>query len=339
MKTTAIATTIALGLATTAQASTLADTFTSYYAFGDSLSDDGKAGPGFLSAPSLDGRFSNGKVWTEFLADDFEAAGKNTQNYAIGGATAGPVAAPRTPISTFAGQIQAFSANLFLDVPVPPFFDAIEPGNNPLVSVWFGANDLFNTLAGDTRLEDARNAANLLTQQVEGIATSTRGLFDDFIIPNLPDLGLTPSYAVFDTDDQQNATDATFAFNNQLQSNIADLQNAGLNIYTVDTFALFNDALNDPLGPEGIYDFTNVTLPCTISFANDLGPNCVTDGGLTLEQVDSFLFADAVHPTSATHRILASEARAAVVPVPASALLFLTAFGTIGVMARRRRPI
>ena len=336
MKTTTLAIGLALGLATTATASPL-DKFTSYYAFGDSLSDNGKFGPGVLSAPSLDGRFSNGRVWTELLADEFAAAGKDTQNYAIGGATAGPQDAPRTPISTFAGQIQAFSANLLLNAPVPPFFDAIDPGESPLVSVWFGANDLFSTLASDSRVADARDAANRLTDQVAGIAAATSGLFDDFIIPNLPNLGMTPSYALFDPEQQANAEEASLAFNAQLRDNISELRKSGLTIHTVSVFDLFVAALNDPLGPDGLYDFEDVTRPCAISFTRDLGPDCVTDGGLTLEQVDRFLFADAVHPTAATHRVLAAETAASVVPLPASAPLFLAAVGAFGFVARRRR--
>ena len=49
---------------------------------GDSLSDDGKL-EGLLAPPSFEGRFSNGRVFTELLADDFKSARQTTLNLAI----------------------------------------------------------------------------------------------------------------------------------------------------------------------------------------------------------------------------------------------------------------
>ncbi|WP_187428224.1 hypothetical protein ROLI_003680 [Roseobacter fucihabitans] len=209
---------VSLSTASLASAGTLPNPFTSYFAFGDSLSQDDKLPQ--LAPPSLEGRFSSGRVWTEYLADVFTAAGKQTGNFALGGATAGSAntteyaeffPSPRTPeqdaelaqlqaLSTFDGQVQVSTAA------VP------EPGTNPLVSVLFGANDIFqklpdvfanavstsnpadipgrlvtgiNELADDT----ARNIVDGITKLNSG-----NSAYDDFLVVNLPDLSLTPAF-------------------------------------------------------------------------------------------------------------------------------------------------
>ncbi|WP_368073725.1 hypothetical protein [Sulfitobacter sp. JL08] len=101
---------LALSLPTSVWASPITDAYTSFYTFGDSLSDDGK----FLALdpPSLGGRFSKDLVWAERIEDQFIAAGRDTANLAIGGATAGDQTTPATPLSTFGGQIGPFKPRL-----------------------------------------------------------------------------------------------------------------------------------------------------------------------------------------------------------------------------------
>src|SRR4051812_35629246 len=58
--------------------------FDSIYAFGDSLSDTGN-----IPAPApdyFDGRFSNGKLWIEYLSPQLGFEYKRTNNYAQEGA-------------------------------------------------------------------------------------------------------------------------------------------------------------------------------------------------------------------------------------------------------------
>lgn len=139
-----------VGFVTGGSASSVTDIYTSYYAFGDSLTDDGKFG--MLAPPSLGGRFSNGPTYTEHIADQFIAAGLDTGNLALGGATGGPVNLnPAGPLSTFGGQIATFTNTLANGVGLPTSADfsttkptAPAPGTNPLVSVLFGPMTSFS---------------------------------------------------------------------------------------------------------------------------------------------------------------------------------------------------
>ncbi|WP_299400945.1 SGNH/GDSL hydrolase family protein [uncultured Roseobacter sp.] len=214
---------IAIGLSTASVASADPglEAFTSYYAFGDSLSQDDKLPQ--LTPPSLDGRFSSGRVWTEYLADVFNDAGKDTRNFALGGATAGAenttpyegfFPAPRTPaqdaqlaqlraISTFDGQVQVAQAT------VP------DPGDNPLVSVLFGANDIFqklpNVVAEALNTSDPLEIPGRVAAGIGALASETVGsivsginklhagndAFDDFLVVNLADISKTPAFGAW----------------------------------------------------------------------------------------------------------------------------------------------
>jgi len=123
------------------QAVTL-DSFSSYVAFGDSLTDDGKLG--VLAPPSFGGRFSNGITYAEHLADDFKASGKTTVNLAVGGATVENDNENLVPglefIGTFAGQVSALETQINF----AGLGQAL--GDNPLVSVLFGGNDILQDM-------------------------------------------------------------------------------------------------------------------------------------------------------------------------------------------------
>ena len=83
------ATAIAVAIAAPAYAAPIADEYTSFFVLGDSLSDPGNlfaatGGETPPSPPYFEGRFSNGPVFTEYLAEGFAVS----ENFAFGGAQA-----------------------------------------------------------------------------------------------------------------------------------------------------------------------------------------------------------------------------------------------------------
>lgn len=329
MKKLAIAAVMVAGLAAPASALTIPDFFTSYYAFGDSLTDGGKLGA--LGAPSLGGRFSNGRTYAEYLADRFTGAGLDTGNLALGGATAGDVnPAAFTPLSTLSGQIATFTGALAsgFGLPTklgpPPQFQPAgpTPGSNPLVSILFGGNDFFQG-------QDMVAAADAVANGIRAIGSIASHTFDDFLVLSLPDISGTPAFA-----GSAVAKAASDAFNAQLALNILDLRGEGFNIITFDTDSVTDEILTDFANGSPLYGVTDVTTPCTLSMAAP-GPSCV-DLGL---DPDTFLYSDAVHPNGVSQRLLGERVIATLeaVPLPAAMPLMLVAIAGLGLAARHRR--
>ena len=114
--------------------------FTNIFYFGDSLTDPGNlfARIGIPGAPYFEGRTSNGRVWAEYVADDFAARGLPTGNfaYAFGNAVENddmpelPIQVPDLP-----DQIADFAAT-----------GASQIGERPVAALWFGSNDIFDAI-------------------------------------------------------------------------------------------------------------------------------------------------------------------------------------------------
>ena len=141
-----------------------AETFTKIVAFGDSLSDTGNvysltSGIGFPypSSPYWNGRFSNGQVWVEDLADKLSllsptASRTGGTNYAYGGTTSG------------SGYTTFYS---FLSVPnlgpqVSTYLGTVPDGHadpSALYVVWAGSNDFLDTLGSNPTVTQV-NACN-----------------------------------------------------------------------------------------------------------------------------------------------------------------------------------
>lgn len=360
MRITALALSFGIALAGPVSATTITDPFTGFFSFGDSLTDDGKLGQ--LAPPSLEGRFSNGPTYAEIIAKDFEANGHDTGNLALGGATAGdtnlsPI--PGAPFNTFNSQIGVFADALGLagpgDSPNPlitglapvPTFDTAPPetGGNPLLSVFFGANDLFQAFgavgAGLVAPENATafltNAAVAAADAVEtGIRTLNSldaSLFDDFIVVGLPDLGVTPAFL-----GDAAASAVTGVFNGRLTLNLLDLAGDGINVIGFDPNDVLDDIIADAEFNGGaVFGITDVTTPCTLSFSQPTGTSCL-DAGI---DPNTLLFGDSVHPNAVAQALLAAELRGQIeiapVPLPASLPLLLSVLAGMGFVARRRR--
>jgi phospholipase/lecithinase/hemolysin len=274
--------------------------YSNIYAFGDSLTDAGNiyiatGGEEPVSGVYSDGRFTNGNVWVQDLAADLKLPAVTPSlaggtDFAYGGAEAGA-----EPLGT---------ANPLTDLPAQLVqFLAEDPKPNPnaLYALSIGANDLDDaipTYLTDplAAVTDIHAAVNDESEFVSALAV--RGAHN-FIILNVPNLGLTPQAA---GPGAALATQLSAFYDRLLNTALTGLAAKDhLNIHIVNTFQLIDEAVADPAH----FGLTNVTDPVwTGNFTS------TTSG--TLNAVGSaqngYLFFDHLHPTATGHQAIASVA-------------------------------
>ena len=284
-----------------------ATAFSSMYSFGDSLSDAGSnpsavlsiykllgntCDPGHPCPPYVGGHYTNGPTAAEYLANAILPGGANPANFhsfAVSGATTG--------IGNFGDGGTATSPGLF-GLPAMAqeigLYLSLSGGvadPNALYFVWGGAND-FLTL--DSPINAAQNVANYVGA-LAGIGAT------HILVPNLPDLGLTPFVQGAGLVPQAHAFSLGFNITLAgLLDNLGALFPA-TDIIQFDTFSFFNDVVANP----GQFGFTNAQDACLLT------PSCVPG---------QFVFWDDFHPTTQADAVIAA-AFAKSVPEPHSILL------------------
>jgi outer membrane lipase/esterase len=286
-----------------------AQDYTSIVVFGDSLSDTGNVAhltqekygvriPGPL-ADYTDGRFTDGDdtlpaaqkhfgVWIEQLAATLPAKPIITDsldggtNYAYGFALTGS----GTTLLSLTPELSVTVNNMGQQI---TDYLATRPviSNRTLFVVWGGANDILNANSLDDVIKASIEETKDIQRLVDAGATQ-------FIIPNLPPLGLVPRLNGSPATSVP-ATTASIVYNEFLQAGLTLLKDFSfrkrLRFQQLDVFSLFSKIVASPSN----YSLENVTDSSRGSYPID---------------PDTFLFWDDLHPTTKGHQILAQTAAA-----------------------------
>ena len=335
---------ILAGLAAAFALPAAAAPYTAQYVFGDSLSDNGNLaaafGTTFADPPFANNAFTNGPVAVELLANRLglradaarwtsaAGAGSAGTNYAVAGAKAGNTAPIDLPF-----QVSAFLARSGGTAPA-----------DALYTVFIGGNDVRNAALNN----DTSFTTNGVASEIASIGRLLAAGAQDFLVVNVPDVGLIPEFTQDNPGRATLASQASVQYNSLLASGIASLAAAN----PEDTFRLSDlySANNAFIANAASAGITNTTDPCYLNVNAQLrnpapaatptaacGPinpatNQATNIGL-------YQYWDNIHPTAKVQAAFAEGLFATVAPVsvPEPASMALLAGGVAGMILIRRR--
>src|SRR5688500_5667141 len=287
--------------------------FSGVYVFGDSLSDAGYS-RGFLASLGLPapvvaqlGRFTTnpGPVWSELVSTYYGVtpAPSNVGSgniFAQGGARVAtssastPPGAAQRPVSV---QIDEFLAR-----------SGGTADSGALYSIWAGGNDFLQNFqqfstGAITQAQLQTNVLAAATAEIGQISRLQAAGARYILVFGLPDIGAAPFAAAGGAAAVAGATALSAGYNTTLFTGLAA---SGIRVIPVDVFSLLNEIRQNPAA----YGFTNITgiacgpfPPITTSGNSQF---CLPTNLVAPNADRTFLFADGVHPTSATHAIIAN---------------------------------
>lgn len=318
--------------------------FDRIYVFGDSLSDPGNLfnllGQQFPpSPPYSDGRVSNGPVWAEYLAQDLGLSPAS-----FGALTVSPNLALQGINLAFAGAntdaTNVNNTNGLLPPTTPPLPGLTQQlatyqtfqtqlgaiaAEKALYVLWVGANDYL----GGGALDPTQPLS-----KIDGAIDTLYGLgARNFLIGNLPDLGLTPQAIALGL--QTPLNQITQAHNQGLANILTTKasQYQGTHFTSLDVNTLFSNITQSP----ATFGFSQTQTSCIFISPGNIQVDPDLNGcGQTS------LFWDNLHPTTKGHRLIADLALASLQPAPVAipepTPLTLIGLGIVagGFVARRR---
>jgi phospholipase/lecithinase/hemolysin len=271
--------------------------FSAVYAFGDSLSDAGNVSIATLgTVPTGDiysgGRFSNGNVWVQDLAQNLglppvKPSLAGGTDFAIGGAETGGTnvhAANPTDLPSQLGQFVASVPN---------------PSPTALYTVWAGSNDVLDIAnSTETPAQQQASVQQAVTNETSVISGLIAHGAKDLVVMDVPDLGKTPYETARPTSDAA-STSLAQSYNADLGTALQAIMASGAaSIDYVNTFGLLDAAIASP----ATFGLTNVTQPVWTGNLTDSHSGVLNATGAAQ---NGFLFFDSLHPTATGHALLA----------------------------------
>ncbi len=278
--------------------------------FGDSLSDQGRIYEFFhdripVSPPYWYGRFSNGPVWTDYIAKHFII-----KNLSEGGATL-------VDYSKYSHAI-TYLYITFLGEEVSHFLKQDEFLPTDLIIIWLGGNDYM--AYHWTSLESVSRAVRELYLEIMRIRY--KGAKHVLVI-NLPDLGSTP--LAEQEDNRELLHQITLLHNQSIEDTLLSaFPSEFIRIY--DAYTMFNKILMLPSD----YGFTDTTSPCysgsqwrnkpPLSQPSEFHKNNALEENIRINNsgipkhdsantpsCEGMLFFDALHPTTLAHKFISEK--------------------------------
>ncbi|MDP2138387.1 MAG: autotransporter domain-containing protein [Candidatus Didemnitutus sp.] len=277
-----------LGLFGSAFAQPAPRSYSSYFFFGDSLTDNGNtfALTGSPPPPYFNGRVSNGITYAEYLRSGLAVftTSASTVRTNINFAYAGATAAAGSAVPNLAQQVGLYQSR------------GITAGSNDLFVLLAGANDILNTISNPATQNgtSVTNSAVGASIAVAGAVNSLSGLgAKNILVLNLPDLSKTARFVTGSGAPAATlAQGGSVAFNNDLPGRIAGLNLAAdVKVTVFNLGAIFQGILANPAR----FGFTNTTQEY-------LG---ILLAGGNPGDVNGYVFYDGIHPTTKTHAIFA----------------------------------
>jgi len=304
--------------------------------FGDSLSDSGNNAlllsnfgtqplppvvipndASYSRIPSAAMTYSNGMVWTQYLAQSLglslapSLAGGT--NFAFGGAQTGIDGSDVPQIPGF-----PFSMRTQLNTYLGATAGIADP--NALYIVAGGGNNIRAALeaiaaGADPNATAAATVANYATDMAGLVANLKTAGAQHVLVLNTPNFGLTPLANALGVSTL--ATNLSFAMDAQLAGALQGISG----VQTFDMFSFMTGVVS--AGPAS--GFSNWTNACAAA--------------INACDVNTSLFWDGIHPTTLAHQQLANAVLAVAVPEPEIAGMLALGLAVVALSSRRRRAV
>ncbi len=305
------------------------------YVFGDSLSDNGNAaeagGAAYPYPPSFHDAYTNGPVAVALLAQSlglpalepslwadgfmdvnniFPPGFVPGTNYAFAGATASEYGTI-VPGANLPDQVAAYTALVS---------NSADP--SALYVVMIGGNDVILTALSGLSQPAADVALTAsVTSEVDQIKTLAEDGADNFLVVNVPNVGLIPLMTEDYPADAAAATADSQFYDSELNMQLAGLGLPATELHEFDLYDFNTNILDNAAA----YGFTDTTHPCF----NDAPTGADSDWGCSIATVDNFIYWNNVHPSGAVQALWAQGMLAAI-PEPSTWAMLLLGFASMG---------
>ncbi len=200
-------------------------------------------------------------------------------DYALGGART--YTPPAGGVKGLGDQVQRYADDLQKY--------GVAPNDSTKVILWMGGNDFLNALTDPgSQVVPAVNHIEAALEKISELGVKEQNIY----VVNLPDLGKIPSILAPPASHSVKLSQATVTFNEDLSTLLTD-EFPKVNL--IDEYTNSNDILANPSGYEA---------PGHPAFDDDK-KDLACGSGSTENACDGYIFWDGVHPTVASHLLIA----------------------------------